>query len=400
MYKGRGINMKNKQGSILALTLIIFAVLMILGITTLSLAINENKQAIYHQNKKQAYYIARSGAEAVEAAILSIDKEGEKEGLLSNLPKDIQIENMEFENGSLEYVNLKMEDGKLIIESKGKVRNAEETLTKVLDIVENDNKEKYIELDYGIFFTGSLDIKESNLKNDKDLKIGTSKSKLEIGSMGLGDIEGKIYTDLKIADPLPELPDPLNGLKTSDVSSISSIDSSIEFTNSNVEFNGLTINTNNHNIDIIVNEVTFLTSKEIQINGTGKVRLFVKKGMQFNNQNDINKGGKPNQLEIYYYGEELKISENIDICANIFVDKADIIILKPGNLDVHGFIYAPESSIKWYGNGSVNNIIGNTIIIGKNLKINKDGGGIQLPFDFLDDGSENNGITFSGSYYK
>lgn len=394
--------MKNERGSILALTLVIFAVLMILGISTLSLAINENKQAIYHQNKKQAYYIARSGAEATEAAILSIDKEEEKEGLLSNLPKDIQIENMEFENGSLEYVNLKMEDGELIIESKAKVGNAEETLTKVLGIVENDNIGQYIGIEYGIFFTGNLKVEKQSFGNvNKDLKIGTSRSESDVDNMKIPkSVREKITTGLNITYPLPKLPDLPEGLEISNDSPVTSISSSVQFTGPDVQFNGLTINTNNHDIDIIVKKVTFLTSKEIQINGTGKVRLFVKKGMQFNNQNDINKGGKPNQLEIYYYGEELEISENINICANIFVDEVDIIISKPGNLDVHGFIYAPESSIKWYGNGSVNNIIGNTIIIGKDPKINKDGGCIQLPFDFLDDGSENNGITFSGSYYK
>jgi hypothetical protein len=60
---------KNRKGSTLALTIMIFAVLMIFATFTLSFMVTENKQAMYHQNKTQAYYIAKSGAEITEAAI-------------------------------------------------------------------------------------------------------------------------------------------------------------------------------------------------------------------------------------------------------------------------------------------------------------------------------------------
>lgn len=60
---------KNRKGSTLALTIMIFAVLMIFATFTLAFMVTENKQAMYHQNKTQAYYIARSGVEVVEKAI-------------------------------------------------------------------------------------------------------------------------------------------------------------------------------------------------------------------------------------------------------------------------------------------------------------------------------------------
>ena len=62
---------KNRKGSTLALTIMIFAVLMIFATFTLGFMVTENKQAMYHQNKTQAYYIARSGVEVVEKAIIS-----------------------------------------------------------------------------------------------------------------------------------------------------------------------------------------------------------------------------------------------------------------------------------------------------------------------------------------
>ena len=63
---------KNRKGSTLALTIMIFAVLMIFATFTLGFMVTENKQAMYHQNKTQAYYIARSGVEATQKAIQSI----------------------------------------------------------------------------------------------------------------------------------------------------------------------------------------------------------------------------------------------------------------------------------------------------------------------------------------
>jgi len=61
---------QKRKGSTLALTIIIFAVLMIFATFTLGFMVTENKQAMYHQNKTQAYYIARSGAEVVEEALV------------------------------------------------------------------------------------------------------------------------------------------------------------------------------------------------------------------------------------------------------------------------------------------------------------------------------------------
>lgn len=133
----RGLNIRNSQGSILGVTLIIFAVLMMLGTFTLSLAVNDNRQAMHHQNKTQAYYIARSGAEAVEAAILTLEDNGEKEKLLDSLAentKDIEIDKMEFSKGKLEYVRLKKDNDRLLIESKGTVGKISEITRKVIPI--------------------------------------------------------------------------------------------------------------------------------------------------------------------------------------------------------------------------------------------------------------------------
>lgn len=61
---------KSNKGSTLAIILIVFAVLSILGITIMSLALASTKHASYQENKIQSYYVARSGADATAEYIL------------------------------------------------------------------------------------------------------------------------------------------------------------------------------------------------------------------------------------------------------------------------------------------------------------------------------------------
>jgi hypothetical protein len=60
----------NNKGSVLALTIMVFAVLMIFGTFTLSFMKTENTQSLQHTYKAQAYYYARSGVETVEKALI------------------------------------------------------------------------------------------------------------------------------------------------------------------------------------------------------------------------------------------------------------------------------------------------------------------------------------------
>lgn len=62
--------LSNRSGSVLALTIMVFAILMIFGTFTLSFMKNENSQSLRHNYKAQAYYYARSGVETVEKALI------------------------------------------------------------------------------------------------------------------------------------------------------------------------------------------------------------------------------------------------------------------------------------------------------------------------------------------
>lgn len=62
--------LRKRNGGALALVLVIMAVLMLLGITLLRVAVAENRFAKHNEDKIQAYYAARSGAQSVAEYII------------------------------------------------------------------------------------------------------------------------------------------------------------------------------------------------------------------------------------------------------------------------------------------------------------------------------------------
>jgi Tfp pilus assembly protein PilX len=146
------MKLKTDRGSVLVAVIMVFAVLSILSITTLSLMASENKQSMYNQNKTQAFYMAKSGADTVEAALISQlatysgDVDAQKEFLdVYNTPRVISID----VDGVKEVV-VKNEviDGNriLTIQSTSEYRNIEQTVKKALYsvVTEIDSNEQGI----------------------------------------------------------------------------------------------------------------------------------------------------------------------------------------------------------------------------------------------------------------
>lgn len=413
---------KNRRGSLMALTIILFAIINVLGTAILSLSVNESKQAINHQNKTQAHYIARAGAEAVDAIISDLNDD-ELERLISDLDRgEVAVNDIDI-NGNKVNVLLNRNEDRLIIESKAKTRDTEDTVTKVLKIVEESISQE-IALDYGMFFGENLEITDALefFNKNKDLIIATSKETFE----GEQVIKERVETGLRREYPLLELPDIPTIRNKSYQTNISVLDESTDFQNSNIKFDGLTVDTRDGNVDIIVNTLAFLGNHEIEILGDGEVRIFVKNGIDFSGVNDINKNGDPSRLEIYYYAYSLQLSDNLHIWANIYAYKdshnrstiIDVsgnshitgsifhsgengLIRISGNIKgIDGIIYAPQSKVEWSGNGEIDNgIIASDIKISGLPKVyNK--GTVNFPWDKLPGGSNSKKIKVQPGYYK
>ena len=85
-------HLKNRKGGTLAFLLIIMAVFTILGTVALRIAVAENNFSIRHENKIQAYYLARTGAQSI-ATYMIRDPHGDANDLI-NKASDVPDEYM------------------------------------------------------------------------------------------------------------------------------------------------------------------------------------------------------------------------------------------------------------------------------------------------------------------
>jgi len=62
--------LQNQKGAIIPLVLMVFMVLMLLGVTAISISSADNSNSIYQEYKTQAYYLAKSGADTMASYLI------------------------------------------------------------------------------------------------------------------------------------------------------------------------------------------------------------------------------------------------------------------------------------------------------------------------------------------
>lgn len=115
---------RNQRGSVLVVVLVAAAALLTLGVTLSNVALSDQSQTIRQQKNNEAYYIARSGAEAVEAVLLK--DPGSIQSYFGRTAEG------ELGGGRFEATVIDGGDGAVIIESTGYVGNRSEKLTLTL----------------------------------------------------------------------------------------------------------------------------------------------------------------------------------------------------------------------------------------------------------------------------
>ena len=409
--------MKNRKGSVLVLVFMVFVVLSILAITSISLMLTNNNQALAHRNKIQAYYIARGGAEATEAAILKMD-DGEIKSLDEALkkPEGLNVDNIAIGSGEAQVKLSKDEKGNIEIESKGivgkeRVGQNSETVNKVIEIENNTSEEggKLEEIfDLAVFSNTNM-IFEANTQNNITGNIGTNSLKnsaikftsgynknitikIPFGSDPLKIIEKPSYNDdipvieyIKnrnyIQYEFPEYPTNLtNGgsIKTNWNNSNPIIGSSAYYERITIDQNySLTIKADER--DIILRIKDFDVSQgNINISGNKNVKIFIENFISLKgkiNENKINENKINENVEIYYNGDkDINIMDETKINSSIYFKNAGLklagggfikgnIVSGGSNISIegrsrnHGLIYAPNAKIKLQSGGEVEGAI-------------------------------------------
>ncbi|MST99872.1 PilX N-terminal domain-containing pilus assembly protein [Tissierella pigra] len=427
--------MRNRKGSTIVMTLIVFTVLMIFGISILNLMVNENKMSLYHQYKTQAYYIARAGAEAVEAAILEMDEE-ELEKLNEKLEDNnkVDVEEILIGEGKAKEELIK-EDNVLTIKSIGEVKGVKNILSKIMKEELRKGKTK---IDYAIFSSGDIKLGNGTIEGN----IGTNHS--VIVANGNPNLNGDIYLTEKGNLSAPDWWEK-SWVKTHYIKSGKEIHyESIKFpsfpiNNSNIDLiqggsNQTTISTSkdynkfevNANTKIYIDntkEDIILKIKQFNLNnghiillGNNKLTIYVE-NMVIGSGSTINYEGNQKNTNVFYYGaSRLIISGNQKLFANLYINNSELElggsgsivgnvysnggnIFLSGNSDItKGLIYAPKTDINFTGSGKAYGAV-----IGKTVNISG-GGKVVYDPNYVDNsiigGESTEKILFKPSHYK
>ena len=112
---------RNNKGSVLVIVLVVILSLTILGVTLGSLAVNDQRQAARQQRNNQALYLARSGAEATAALLLS-----DQGNICSYIGQE---DSSELEDGSFSVKVIEGPNNSILIQSTGYVGDYSQSIT-------------------------------------------------------------------------------------------------------------------------------------------------------------------------------------------------------------------------------------------------------------------------------
>ena len=138
-----------------------------------------------------------------------------------------------------------------------------------------------------------------------------------------------------------------------------------------------------------------LTLNKLDVIGDGKIRIFVKGDLIIDANQPI--GNKPNQIEIYCYGDSLSVEGNTEIYTDIYVYKAESVVF--GQSKFYGLIYAPNSKFTSKANHEYYGIIAKEVTL-KNAELNNPMAELKIPFDegYLE--SSKNTVHYIEGHYK
>lgn len=312
------MKINNNKGAGLVLVILVMAILSILGAALLSLS-SASARLIAQQNKiKQAYYLAKSGADAVATHLINNPKDD------TLLASEISDDNdSHFSNGEF---NVKVDNGasyQLNITGSGNVSGVEKSTTAVirrLTVGELINK--------AIYTNAPLDITnmvvEGDIQSGGDIDYKTTGHNQYDTSKYDASPNSPVSMDTVTPDVLP--PDyPVQNLVVS--GGMVQISDSYKFNSITIEQNKtLEIIANNEVIDIVVDTVTAKGNINITAIGTGRVNLFVYTKFEVQTKGFIN-NDHPKYLYIYMQqGSIFDLQAGIEVKAYIIAPDADAVI--------------------------------------------------------------------------
>lgn len=410
-----------QKGMILPVVLIFFSVLMLLGVTIVSVGGNQVSGSMNQVNRSQAYYLAKSGAESFAEHLVESSKSlqyGDMNQLL-DIVKGVGKTSVEGGEISLNIIEDIDDSGKPVIRiiSTANYNRAEAEATVVLALnkttsgigngpiinnaalllVSDNNSITPMKVKGGAKIIGDVYVnftKDDSIRlegGDKSITggnfyipIGTSIE--ELTNVGYGTYKTFITSQIKthnetfsITVPniptvpiLPSKPDIIvSGKKDLTISESGTYNNILIESN-----NTLIVDLKNTEVEIRVKNLSL--SGKIQIinaGASGKLKVYVEDTLD-TNYGSMNMNTNSGLLSIYYMSaKKLNIASDITINGSIFIKQADLTIsggakvkgtivslgknitLSGGSFVLDSVIYAPNAIVISSGSGSVNGSI-------------------------------------------
>lgn len=379
--------LSGERGSVLLLVLIVMMVLIILGTALISLSLADLNQSLQQEQKTGAYYLARSGADAVATYIINHPHE------LSDF-LNLGVDEVSFEKGRFEVKVTKQGD-QILINSTGFYGRQIETVSLTLLTVSQG-----LTPDMAVFSLAGM-----TMKDKAEISSGGTNSILP-GSVSFYDsarVNGDFYIGLGgdpwqvINKPLPPhinkpvinlprarqytlpsfaiFPEDLPGRPTLSINNVrqsSIIDEDGHYNRVTVKNDGiLTVNVGSGVRRIRINRLVLENDARVLISGTGTLNLYVEEEVTMKNNAVVHKDGDPDQILIFYRGTEtLNLQNNSHLSGSIYSVTADVTVKDnfvmtggiiaggSGKVTLHNsstvsIIYAPDAGVELSNDSTV-----------------------------------------------
>lgn len=353
--------LKNQRGSVLVLVLVVMLSLTVLGTALLSSSIIDKKQAVRQDKNNEAFYFARSGAEAV-AHYLQQNPDKISDVLIQG-EDEVTIGNGKF------VISVTEEDGKIKVESRGHSGDFSEKVS--LSLIPG----AFPELDMAVFCEGGLslgtqariygDVGTNSVANNSvtlgtqshlygDVYVGPGGDPDEVINTGGGWFggaisgnKGNLPEERHYPMPVfPEFPDlPYKGSLIANNFSGTTISENGYYDSINVRNQcSLTFNVGSGTLRVRAKDFVVGSQGSVTVRGSGKLILFVEDNFEMCSQTSFNWNSDPNKVMLYYKGELLKFSAQSSFYGCIYVERAKIDLSTQG--DIIGSIFSSGTEVK------------------------------------------------------
>jgi hypothetical protein len=362
---------RNQKGSILLVVLSVTLCLLLLGSALVALGYSDLKQSVRQQKNAEAVYIARGATEAVASYLLAHPEEVPQ--ILTKGYDEVVLE-----NGAKFKVNISKDgEGKVLISSTGYSGKNFEKLSFSLEprteIIYPEAEVFFPIFDMAVFAEGSITIGNSGIIDgnlgthtvldddvylnnssevDGNIQVGIGANpnqvvKLKNSAQVFGiitNLDEERHYPMPIFPEFPSLPNRGNINSSSTVT----ISESGSYGDIKIKNSGkLIFNVGSGTMKIRAKNFSLSNSSNVEINGSGKLILYIEDTVEFKNSCHFNVNtGDPTKALLYYKGasSKLKINNSCSFCGAIYAEKADFDLANSG--EILGSIFTGGTDVK------------------------------------------------------